>query len=129
MTQIYLDDTSLLVSVTDDQGLITYVNDEILRFSGYTKEELIGSSQNIFRHPSMSEDFMIDMCSALFSSGNWSGIIQNRCKNGDWYMAYAIVTKIISADGSDGYLSIIFKPTDQELQGQAALLEFAQRTN
>lgn len=129
MAQIYLDDTALLVSVTDDQGLITYVNDDILRFSGYAKEELIGNSQNIFRHPNMSEDFMIDMCSALFSNGNWSGMIQNRCKNGDWYMAYAIITKIISANGSDGYLSIRFKPTDQELQGQAALMEFAQRAN
>lgn len=127
MAEVHLDSNALLVSVTDNQGFITYVNDELIRFSGYNKEELIGNSQNILRHPNMSEDFILDMCSALFSNGNWNGIIQNRCKNGDWYMVYAIITKILSAEGAEGYLSIQFKPMDKEVEVHTALLDFAQR--
>lgn len=127
MAEVYLDSNALLVSVTDNQGFITYVNDELIKFSGYNKEELIGNFQNILRHPNMSEDFILDMCSALFSNGNWNGIIQNRCKNGDWYMVYAIITKILSAEGAEGYLSIQFKPMDKEVEVHTALLDFAQR--
>jgi len=44
-----------LVSKTDLKGIITFVNDEFLNISGFSKEELIGSSHNIVRHPDMPE--------------------------------------------------------------------------
>ncbi len=40
-----------LVSRTDLKGIITYANDAFVAISGFTREELIGSSHNIVRHP------------------------------------------------------------------------------
>jgi len=45
-----LTETSSIVSKTDLKGILTYVNEDFLRISGYTKEELIGASHNIVRH-------------------------------------------------------------------------------
>ena len=36
-----------LVSTTDTQGIIQYVNDHFCRVSGFTREELIGQHHNI----------------------------------------------------------------------------------
>ncbi len=44
-------ENSNIVSKTDIDGIITFVNDEFCNIFGYTKEELIGKNHNIVRHP------------------------------------------------------------------------------
>ena len=44
-------DISMIVSKTDPEGIITYVNDQFLKVSKYPKDSLIGKSHNIIRHP------------------------------------------------------------------------------
>ncbi len=44
-------ENSNIVSKTDINGIITFVNDEFCKISGYSKEELIGQNHNIVRHP------------------------------------------------------------------------------
>ena len=45
---------SNIISRTDTEGFITFVNEEFCKISGYTKDELIGQNHNIVRHPSVS---------------------------------------------------------------------------
>ncbi len=53
-------DTSNIVSKTDIEGYITFVNDEFCKISGYTRDELVGKPHNIVRHPDVpSENFKI----------------------------------------------------------------------
>ncbi len=40
-----------IVSKTDINGIITFVNDEFCKISKYSRAELIGRSHNIVRHP------------------------------------------------------------------------------
>ena len=42
-----------IVSTTDLRGVITYGNEEFIRISGFTRDELIGQPQNVVRHPDM----------------------------------------------------------------------------
>ena len=42
-----------LISTTDAKGVITYCNDAFVEISGFSRDELIGSSHNIVRHPDM----------------------------------------------------------------------------
>lgn len=44
-------ENSNIVSKTDIDGIITFVNDEFCNIFGYSKEELIGQNHNIVRHP------------------------------------------------------------------------------
>ncbi|MEN8302785.1 MAG: PAS domain S-box protein [Campylobacterota bacterium] len=46
---------SNIISKTDVSGIITFVNDEFCKISGYSQEELIGSNHNIVRHPDVEE--------------------------------------------------------------------------
>jgi len=45
--------TETIVSKTDMQGNITYVNADFIRISGFSERELMGAPQNIVRHPDM----------------------------------------------------------------------------
>src|SRR5574344_945697 len=44
-------ENSNIVSKTDINGIITFVNDEFCNLFGFTKDELIGKNHNIIRHP------------------------------------------------------------------------------
>ena len=43
----------IIVSKTDTQGRLTYVNGLFVDISGYPEHELIGKPHNIIRHPDM----------------------------------------------------------------------------
>ena len=59
--EINLDDTVYIISETDLSGRIIEANDDFVRISGYTREELIGKPHNILRHPYMPKEAFEEM--------------------------------------------------------------------
>ena len=51
--EVKLDPNTLIVSRTDLKGVITYVNEDFIRISGFESDELIGKAHNLVRHPDM----------------------------------------------------------------------------
>lgn len=114
----YLDADSAIISYTDPKGRITYVNDEFVAISGYTCEELIDQPHNLIRHPDMPEEAFRDLWATVKAGKSWQGIVKNRCKNGDHYWVKSTITP--RPDG-EGYMSVRFRPTEQEKQAAEAL--------
>ncbi len=104
--EIELEDGDLIVSRTDLKGQIVYVNPDFIRVSGFTEDELIGQSHNIVRHPDMPVEAFEDLWRDLRNGRPWSGMVKNRCKNGDHYWVEAHVTPMIENGGVTGYMSI-----------------------
>jgi len=69
-----------IVSKTDLRGMITYINEDFLRVSGFSKQELIGKPHNIVRHPDMPPEAFEDMWQSLKAGRPWMGIVKNRAK-------------------------------------------------
>jgi PAS domain S-box-containing protein len=88
-------DASSIVSIADKQGIITFVNDEFCRTSGFEREELIGAPHNIVRHPNMTSEVFGEMWSAILSGEVWNGLVENRAKNGESYWVEATVVPIM----------------------------------
>ena len=42
-----------ILSTTNPKGQITHINNEFVKISGYSREELLGQPHNIIRHPDM----------------------------------------------------------------------------
>lgn len=110
-----------VISKTDLRGNITYANDDFVRISGYTREELIGAPQNIVRHPDMPKQAFADLWATLKQKKAWGGIICNRCKNGDVYWVLAFVAPIVKDTQVVGYTSIRVKPPEEALKVAKAL--------
>lgn len=110
-----LKETDSIVSKTDLKGIITYVNEDFLRISGFTQKELIGASHNIVRHPDMPPEAFADMWKALKDGRPWTGIVKNRCKNGDYYWVVANATPFYENEQLVGYLSVRSKPSREQI--------------
>lgn len=115
-TEVQLVENKTIVSVTDLQGNITYANPYFVEISGFTEEELIGSPQNIVRHPDMPVEAFADMWVTIKSGAPWSGIVKNRCKNGDYYWVSANVTPVLVDGNAVGYMSVRTRPTVAEVK-------------
>lgn len=88
-------ENSNIVSKTDEKGVITFVNDEFCKISGYTKEELLGSNHNIIRHPDVpSETFKI-LWETILSKRPYKTTARNLCKNGDTVYLNTTITPIL----------------------------------
>ncbi len=105
-----LRDDETIVSKTDLQGNITYINDDFMRVSGFTEEELLGAPQNIVRHPDMPVEAFADFWHTIKAGKAWTGLVKNRCKNGDHYWVEATAAPLVQNGQVVGYTSIRVKP-------------------
>ena len=106
---------AFIVSMTDPRGIITYVNDEFVRVSGFTEQELVGQPQNIVRHPDMPSGAFEELWTLLKAGKPWSRLVKNRCKNGDFYWVDANVTPLVENGQVTGFVSVRSKPSKTQI--------------
>ncbi|MYM23059.1 PAS domain S-box protein [Duganella sp. FT135W] len=111
-----MEDGKTIVSTTDLQGNINYANPYFIEVSGFTEEELMGAPQNIVRHPDMPVEAFADLWSTIKGGMPWTGLVKNRCKNGDFYWVLANVTPVIENGKQVGFLSVRTKPSREQVR-------------
>ncbi|NQY94010.1 MAG: PAS domain-containing protein [Campylobacteraceae bacterium] len=126
MSEIKLEKDSLIVSETDEKGILIYANEEFCKISGYTKDELIGQDNNIVRHPDMPKETSLELWNAIQAGEIWNGIVKNKTKNGDFYWLNATAYASKDAKGNKRYISIRVKPTDSEIKNAIALYNLSE---
>lgn len=108
-------DASALVSVADPHGIIIHVNERFCQVSGYSREELIGKSHNIVRHPETPSSTFVEMWSTIRSKNVWHGILTNRKKDGSSYRVSTTITPLMGVNGEiREYISIRWEIPDIE---------------
>ena len=120
-TEVEMKDNSILVSQTNLEGIITYCNQDFIEISGYNEDELLGKEHNIVRHPDMPAVAFADLWNTLEKQKTWTGIVKNRCKNGDFYWVKANVTQLKQDGQVTGYMSVRSKATLDEVACAEAL--------
>jgi aerotaxis receptor len=113
--EIDLADDCQIVSATDLNSRIVHCNDQFVRYSGYSREELIGEPHNILRHPDMPQDAFKMLWDRMKSGHSWMGMVKNRAKNGDHYWVSAYVTPLFEGGKVVGYESVRTKPSREEV--------------
>lgn len=91
-------DSEIIVSKTDAQGRITYVNDVFLTVSGYSEPEVVGKPHNVIRHPEMPRCIFKLLWDHIQAGKEIFAYVNNRAKNGDYYWVLAHITP--SYDGN-----------------------------
>ena len=105
-----------IVSKTDLKGKITYVNDIFCEIAQYSREELIGKSHSIVRHPDMPKKAFEELWDKLKNRQKWQGKVKNRAKDGSAYFVNATISPLYDCKGCDvvGYIGIRFLITVDE---------------
>ncbi len=118
LLQQYIDaiEKSNIISRTDTAGIITFVNDEFCKISGYTKDELIGSNHNIVRHPSVPMLEFKKLWETIKNKETYKSTVKNLNKNGTTFYVNTTVTPILDEDDNIvEYIAIRFDVTKEVL--------------
>ena len=91
---------SNIVSKTDTAGIITFVNDEFCKISGYTEDELIGQNHNIVRHPDIPKSKFKLLWETINSKNIYKGTVKNLAKNGSSFYVNTTITPILDKNGN-----------------------------
>jgi PAS domain S-box-containing protein len=113
-------DNSSLVSKTDSEGNITYVNDKFCNVSGYKRQELLGKNHRILKSEEHSDDFWADMYNTTLEYKTiWNDIIINEKKEGGKYF----LNSWIKADFNEKGKHIGFTSVRQDITELTNYLE------
>lgn len=116
LVEYTLRDVETVVSKTDLDGNITYVNRDFLNVSGFPRAELLGASHNLVRHPSMPREVFADLWHTLQQGKSWTGMLKNRCKNGDFYWVETNIAPLLENGKTIGYTAIAIKPSREQIE-------------
>lgn len=97
MNQSYQDaiENSNIVSRTDINGIITFVNEEFCKISGFSKEELLGKNHNIVRHPDIPKENFTLLWNTILSKKPYKTTVKNLCKDGSTVYLNTTITPIL----------------------------------
>lgn len=108
-----------IVSETDPEGCITFVNDEATYVWGYSREELIGQPHSIIRSPSQPAKVFERMWDRIKSGFVWQGELENRAKDGSPFWVHLTITPVLDTEGKPyKYIGVAFDITRQKVQAQ-----------
>ncbi len=101
MLQQYIDaiESSNIVSRTDIHGIITFVNDEFCKISGYSREELIGADHNIVRHPDVPASNFKRLWKTILAKQTYKATVKNRAKDGKTFYVNTTIVPILDEEG------------------------------
>lgn len=114
--EVQLREGDIILTRTDMRGVITHANPSFVEISGFSLSELVGQNHNIVRHPDMPPEAFADLWENLKAGRPWTGLVKNRCKNGDFYWVVANVAPIVEDGRIAGYVSVRSKPDRRQIE-------------
>ncbi|UVJ43895.1 EAL domain-containing protein [Pseudomonas sp. LS1212] len=96
------------VLVTDRQGLIVHVNRAFMNITGYRQDEVLGQQPNKFKSGRHGLGFYQHMFATLAATGQWSGEIWNRRKNGEIYPQWQTISTVHDDHGQLSHYVAVF---------------------
>lgn len=112
-----------LICITDTDGVIDYVNSSFTTVTGYSPEEVIGSTYSKIRSGEHNDTIYREMWQTIQSGQTWSGMFRNRRRNGELYWERKTISPIHDDNGRIRYYLSVGTDVTMEVTAQQKLVE------
>ena len=109
------------VIITDQAGIVEYVNPAFTRTSGYSREEITGKNPRILRSGKHNVGFYRTMWRTITSGRVWQGRIINRRKDGSLYTEMATISPVRDVTGKITHYVAVNRDVSHEVELESKL--------
>lgn len=92
-------DENVLISITDNKGIIIDASSAFCKFVKYSKDELLGENHKKLRHPDTPDSFYANMWCVLNTKKVFKEEIKNLNKDGNVYWSTLTITPVLDERG------------------------------
>ncbi len=124
-----VEQSSVAISITNTKAKILYANKAFEKLTGYKSEELVGKNQSILSYKVTPIEVYKDLWGHLLDQNSWNGVLVNKRKNGERYLADLTVAPVIGGNGETSYYLALHRDVTevhelaQQVKNQKVLIE------
>jgi diguanylate cyclase (GGDEF)-like protein/PAS domain S-box-containing protein len=112
---------STIVAVTDAQGNYTEVNRAFCEISGFSTDELLGSTPKVINSGFHPPEFFAGLWSTIQGGNVWRGEIRNRAKDGEIYWVDSVIVPRLGQDGAPRRYLVLGMDVTERKRGEEEL--------
>ena len=108
-------DQSLIVSITNHEGIITYANENLCQISKFSKDELIGKSHHDINYQGEQDENILEQDETVENGKVWRGEVKKKAKDGSIYWVDQTIVPFVNEEGEIyQYLTIRIDITEKK---------------
>jgi len=115
-----------LVTKTNLDDEIVFVNKYFCEISGFTQEEVIGQTHDIIRDEGTNSIIYENIKKVSHSGNIWEGKLKNKAKNDEEFYVYLTVIPILKDNEIEEFMYIGFLATEDEIEQKSFKKKVAQ---
>lgn len=120
---ISVEQSPVMVIITNKQGAIEYVNPKFSEVTGYTLNEVMGQNPRILNSGNQSKAFYQNLWDTILSGNDWQGDMLNLKKNGEFYWESAFISPIKDKRGEIKHFIAIKEDITERKRAEEALIQ------
>jgi PAS domain S-box-containing protein len=118
-----VDQSPVLVVITDREGRIEYVNPKFTEVTGYPLAEVLGKNPRILKSGELADPLYKRLWETITSGREWRGEFHNRKKGGDFYWASSTISPVKGPDGEVTHFVAIQEDITERKEQEVKLTE------
>ncbi|SDM70002.1 putative bifunctional diguanylate cyclase/phosphodiesterase [Sediminibacillus halophilus] len=118
-----LEQSDTTITVTDNRGRITYVDDNFCEMTGFTADEILGNTHRLINSGYHPDSFFRELWLTILEGKVWRGEVKNRHKNGSVIWMQTIIIPLFERAGSPGSFIAFRKDISREKEMEQQLIK------